>query len=196
MQAGARLTKVAVPIDGRVAVLDPMAMVSLVQDTLDALQPVGGDRRELPQRASSGGTRSASASGIRTRTSTRTRPAASRARRRSSSARTRPATALITNGWVDGDPEQGRRLHGRGRLRGQPAELRLDRAPAAVRRHGDDRRDTAGAMTIPISPAIIPDGNLQTVSASPANGAAIIPLGVDASRPARARWRRPPRPTR
>ena len=39
MQAGARLTKVAVPSDGRVAVLDPMAMVALVQDTLTLFNP-------------------------------------------------------------------------------------------------------------------------------------------------------------
>ena len=32
-------------------------------------------------------------------------------------------------------------------------------------------------MTIPIAPPIIPSGNLQTVTASPAAGAAIIPLG-------------------
>jgi hypothetical protein len=32
-------------------------------------------------------------------------------------------------------------------------------------------------MTISIAPPIIPSGNLQTVTASPANGAAIIPLG-------------------
>jgi hypothetical protein len=31
--------------------------------------------------------------------------------------------------------------------------------------------------TLPISPPIIPSGNLQNVSNSPANGAAIIPLG-------------------
>jgi len=39
MQAGARLTKVAVPLDGRVAILDPSAMVGLVQDTMTLFNP-------------------------------------------------------------------------------------------------------------------------------------------------------------
>jgi hypothetical protein len=37
--------------------------------------------------------------------------------------------------------------------------------------------DTTGSMTIPISPPIITDGNLQTVSNSPANNAPIVVLG-------------------
>lgn len=41
-----------------------------------------------------------------------------------------------------------------------------------------DVSDTTGSMTIPISPAIIPSGQLQTVSASPANDAVITVLGA------------------
>src|SRR4029453_7345404 len=39
LAAGARLTKVAVPMDARVAILDPMAMVNLVQDSSTLFNP-------------------------------------------------------------------------------------------------------------------------------------------------------------
>jgi len=41
--------------------------------------------------------------------------------------------------------------------------------------------DTAGAMTIPIAPAIVTSGAFQTVSASPAGGAPITMLGASGS---------------
>ena len=40
-----------------------------------------------------------------------------------------------------------------------------------------DTTDTAGSMTIPFEPAIVPDGNLQSVTGSPGNGAAVVVLG-------------------
>jgi hypothetical protein len=175
MQAGARLTKVAVPSDGRVAVLDPMAMVSLVQDTLTLFNPSAAISENY--RSGQFG-RNALGVGewyqdqnIYTHT---TGSFASSTPLVFGASQT--GNSLITNGWVTATLNKGDVFTVAGVYEVNPQNYT---STGILQQFVVTQTvsDTAGAMTIPISPAIIPDGNLQTVSASPANGAAIIPLG-------------------
>jgi hypothetical protein len=45
----------------------------------------------------------------------------------------------------------------------------------------DSSSDGSGNLTIPISPALTPTGQFQTCTASPANNAAIVPLGAEST---------------
>lgn len=175
MQAGARLTKVAVPLDGRVAILDPSAMVGLVQDTLTLFNPSAAISENY--RSGQFG-RNALGVGewyqdqnIYTHTT-------------GSFASSTPlvfganqtGNSLITNGWVTATLRKGDVFTVAGVYEVNPQNYASTGKLQQFVVTGDTV-DVAGSMTIPINPAIIPDGNLQTVSASPANGAALIPLG-------------------
>lgn len=177
LQAGARLTKVAVPLDGRVAILDPSAMVGLVQDTLTLFNPSAAIAENY--RTGQFGRNALGVGGwyqdqnIYTHTTgsfTSCTPLVLGA--------TQTGSSLITNGWASGATtlNKGDVFTVAGVYEVNPQNYastgKLQQFVVTA-----TTSDTTGAMTIPIAPAIIPDGNLQTVTASPANGAAIIPLG-------------------
>ena len=185
-------------MDGRVAVLDPIAHGEADPATPRTLfNPSRGHQRELPRAGSSGATSSGIAEWYQdqnryvhtTGSFTSSTPLVNGANQ----------TGIVAHherlGLGRGDAQRGRRLHDRRastrstrRTTPRPGKLQQFVVTATT-------TDTAGAMTIPISPPIIPTGNLQTVTASPANGAAIISCSARRrSRPARARWRRPASP--
>jgi len=91
-------------------------------------------------------------------------------------------STLVTDGWASGaaDVTEGDVFTIAGVYAVNPktgastAELRQFVVTA-------DTSDTAGAMSIPISPEIITSGAYQTVTASPANNAAITMVGTEAT---------------
>ncbi len=90
--------------------------------------------------------------------------------------------SLITDGWNSGaaDLTEGDVFN----IAGVYAVNPKTGASTAVLRDfvvTGDISDTAGAMTIPISPSIITSGPYQTVDASPADDAAITPIGTEAT---------------
>jgi len=175
LNAGARLTKVAVPLDGRVATLDPTAMVGLVQDTLTLFNPSAAISENY--RSGQFGRNALGVSEWYQDQNIYTHTTGSFA---SSTplvfGANQTGTSLITNGWVTATLNKGDVFTVAGVYEVNPqnygttGKLQQFVVTQTV-------SDTAGSMTIPIAPAIIPDGNLQTVTASPANGAALIPLG-------------------
>ena len=175
MQAGARLTKVAVPSDGRVAVLDPMAMVSLVQDTLTLFNPSAAITENY--RTGQFGRNALGVGEWYQDQNVYTHTTGSFA---SSTplvfGANQTGNSLITNGWVTATLNKGDVFTIAGVYEVNPQNYTSTGFLQQFVVTGTVS-DTAGSMTIPIAPAIIPDGNLQTVSGSPANGAAIIPLG-------------------
>ena len=175
LTAGARLTKVATPTEGRTAVIDPLAMVKLVVDTKGLFNPSAAiaenyrtgqfGRNQLgiaewyqDQNLYTHTTGSFSSSTPLVFGATQT------------------GSSLITNGWVSATLNKGDVFTVAGVYEVNPQNYastgRLQQFVVT-----ETTSDTAGSMTIPISPPIIPSGNLQTVTASPASGAAIIPLG-------------------
>lgn len=175
LTAGARLTKVAVPMDGRCAMLDPSAMVSLVQDSSTLFNPSATISEQYRSgqfgRNALGVAEWYQDQNIYTHTT-------------GSFASSTPlvlganqtGTSLATNGWASATLNKGDVFTVAGVYEVNPqnyastGKLQQFVVQQTV-------TDAAGAMTIAMNPPIIPDGNLQTVSASPANGAAIIPLG-------------------
>jgi len=179
MTAGARLTTVAVPGDGRVAILDPLAMVKLVVDTKGLFNPSAAISENYRS-----GQFGRNQLGIgewyqdqnryvhTTGTFASSTPVVSGANQTGS--------ALITSGWSSATLNAGDVF-----TIGSGATGVFEVNPQNYGTTGNLQQfvvtqtitDTAGAMTIQIAPPIIPSGNLQTVTASPANGAAIVVLG-------------------
>lgn len=173
----AKMTLVAVPMAGRCAVLDPIHMVNLIQDTSTLFNPSAAISENYRE-----GQFGRNQLGIAewyqdqnrylhtTGSFTTATPLVLGASQTGSS--------LITNGWASGATtlRAGDVFTVAGVYEVNPqnyastGQLMQFVVTATT-------SDTTGGMTIPISPPIIPSGNLQNVSASPANGAAIIPLG-------------------
>jgi hypothetical protein len=175
LTAGARLTKVAVPMDGRVAILDPMAMVNLVQDSSTLFNPSAAVSEQY--RSGQFGRNALGFAEWYQDQNIYTHVTGSFA---SSTplvlGANQTGNSLATNGWVTATLNKGDVFTIAGVYEVNPQNY----ASTGVLQQFVVKQtvsDTAGAMTIAIDPPIIPDGNLQTVSASPANAAAIIPLG-------------------
>jgi len=177
LQAGAKLTLSAVPSGSRIAVLDPNHMVNLVQDTTTLFNPsaaISENYREGQFGRNQLGVaewyqdqnRYIHTTGAFT-TCTPTVLGANQTGNSlstqawASSASTLNAGDIFTIAGVFAVNPQNYASTG---------SLQQFVVTQTV-------SDTAGAMTISINPPIIPSGNLQTVTASPANGAAIVPLG-------------------
>jgi hypothetical protein len=175
MNAGARLTLVATPSDGRTAVLDPMAMVKLVVDTKGLFNPSASISENYRS-----GQFGRNQLGIAEWYQDQNRYSHTTGSFASSTplvnGATQTGSSLLTNGWVTATLNKGDVFTIAGVFEVNPQNYastgRLQQFVVL-----ETTSDTAGAMTIPIAPPIIPSGNLQTVTASPAAGAAIIPLG-------------------
>jgi len=177
MTAGARLTNVATPMDGRVAVLDPIHMVKLVVDTKGLFNPsaaISENYREGQFGRNQLGTAEWYQDQNRyvhtTGSFTSSTPVVSGANQ--------TGTSLLSTGWASGAST----------LKAGDIFTIADVYEVNPQNYSSTGRlqqfvvtattsDTTGSMTIPIQPAIISSGNLQTVSASPANNAAIVVLG-------------------
>lgn len=181
LQAGVKLTDQSAPMSGRVAVLDPLAMATLANTNSTLFNPAA--QRSADWRS---GQMGGNQLGIdawyqdvnrpvhTTGTFTASTPLVNGASQTGSS--------LITNGWASGASslKKGDIFTVGGVYSVNPLSYqstgRLQQFVVTA-----DINDTAGAMTISISPSIITSGQLQTVTASPASGATITVLGATAA---------------
>lgn len=178
LQAGVKLTDLATPQDGRVAVLDPLAMATLANATNTLFNP-GAAISENYKKGQFGRMQlgvgewyqSANRPSHTTGTFTASTPLVNSANQTGSS--------LITNGWASGATslKKGDIFTVAGVYSVNPLSFqstgRLQQFVVTA-----DISDTTGDMTIAISPSIITSGNLQTVSNSPAHQAVITVLGA------------------
>jgi hypothetical protein len=173
LQAGVKMTDLSVPLSGRNAVLDPLAMATIAQATSTLFNPSGkisgnytngqfGDN----QLGITGWFQDPNAYNHTTGSFTACTPTVNGANQTGSS--------IITQAWASGATtlNKGDILTFAGVFGVNPLSYvstgRLQQFVVTA-----TTSDTTGAMTIPISPPIITSGALQTVTASPANSAAI-----------------------
>lgn len=178
LQAGVKLTDQATPMNGRVAVLDPLAMVTLANATQTLFNPSAVMSENY--RTGQFGRNQLGVSewyqdpnrlAHTTGTFTASTPLVDGANQTGSS--------ILTNGWASGAATLNKgdvfTIAGVNTVNplsyASTGRLQQFVVTATV-------SDTAGAMTIAISPSIITSGQLQTVDASPANDAVITVLGA------------------
>lgn len=181
LQAGVKLTDLSAPMDGRVAVLDPLAMATIANTSSTLFNPSGDIAANYKN-----GQFAAKQLGIdkwaydqnvqsyTTGTFTSSTPLVNGASQTGSS--------LITDGWASGATTLNKgdifTLGGVYTVNPQSynstGRLQQFVVTATI-------SDTSGDMTVAISPSIITSGQLQTVSASPANNAVITVLGATAA---------------
>lgn len=175
LTAGARMTKVAVPMSGRIAVLDPIHMVNLVQDTLTLFNPSAAISENYREgqfgRNALGFSEWYQDQNIYVHTTgsfASSTPVVAGANQTGNS--------LLTSGWVTATLNKGDVFTIAGVYQVNPQNYATTSAlqQFVVK---ETVSDSGGSMTIQIEPAIIPSGNLQSVTGSPANGAPLIPLG-------------------
>src|SRR5580765_1706123 len=174
--ASARLTLVAVPMNGRVAVLDPIHMVNLIQDTSTLFNPSAAISENYRE-----GQFGRNQLGIAEWYQDQNRYIQTTGSFSSSTPLVQGAnqtgSTLTINGWAAGATlNAGDVITAAGMFEVNPGnyastgklmELVVQATTVA----------SAGAMTVPIYPPIIPSGNLQNVTASPANGAIVLVVG-------------------
>lgn len=174
----AKLTLVAVPMSGRAAVLDPIHMVNLIQDTSTLFNPSAAISENYRE-----GQFGRNQLGIAewyqdqnrylhtTGSFTTSTPLVNGANQTGST--------LNTNGWASGAAtlNAGDVFTIAGVYEVNPQNYASTGQLMQFVVTATTTSVGVNMATLPISPPIIPSGNLQNVSASPANGAAIIPLG-------------------
>jgi hypothetical protein len=173
LQAGVKLTDLATPMEGRVAVLDPLAMVNIA-DAGAALFNPSAVLSENYRSGQFGRNQLGIAEWYQdpnrpvhtTGTFTASTPLVNGA--------SQTGASLITDGWASGASslKKGDIFTVAGVNSVNPLSYtstgRLQQFVVTA-----DISDTTGEMTIAISPSIITSGALQTVDASPANNAVI-----------------------
>ena len=178
LQAGAKLTNSSVPAGGRVAVLDPVSMVTLANANLALFNPTAQISEQYREGQFAG-----RALGVdswyedqnvakhTTGTFTASTPLVKGAGQTGST--------LVVDGWASGATslKKGDIFTVAGVFQVNPVSYastgQLQQFVVTA-----DVSDTAGEISIPISPAIITSGQLQTVSASPADNAVVTVLGA------------------
>ena len=181
LAAGVKLTDLAVPLRGRVAVLDALAMATIADTTTSLFNPsavIAENYRE--------GMFCRKQLGIDEWFQDQNRPAHTTGTFTSSTplvnGASQTGTSLITDGWASGATtlKRGDTFTVGGVFSVNPQSYRstgrLQQFVVAA-----DAADSSGAITFTISPAIITSGQLQTVSNSPANDAVITVLGATAA---------------
>lgn len=178
LQGGARLSNAATPRDGRVAVLDPVSMVTLANANLALFNPSAQIAEEYRSGQFAGRALGFDAwyedqnvAKHTTGTFTASTPLVNGA--------SQTGSTLVTDGWASGATslKKGDIFTVAGVFQVNPVSYastgQLQQFVVTA-----DISDTTGAITIPISPSIITSGQLQTVTASPANDAVITVLGA------------------
>ncbi len=178
LQAGTKLTDLSVPLRGRCAVLDPLAMQTIANTSSTLFNPgsvIGENYEEGMFGRRQLGVDKWFQDPVRpthtTGTFTSCTPTVNAANQTGST--------LITQAWASGATTLNK-----GDIFTVAGVNSVN--PLAYSSNGRLQQftvtatisDTVGAITIPISPSIITTGQLQTVDASPANGAAITVLGA------------------
>lgn len=177
MTAGARMTNVAAPMDGRVAILDPLAMVKLIVDTKGLFNPSGAISENY-RTAQFGRNQLGIGEWYQdqnryvhvTGSFTSCTPTVNGANQ--------TGTSLITQAWASGATtiKAGDILTIADVYEVNPQNYQ---STGYLQQFAVQQTvsDTTGAITFSIQPPIITSGALQTVSASPASGALIWVLG-------------------
>jgi len=178
LQAGVKLTDLATPMDGRVAVMDPLAMVTLVNAGTTLFNPANQISEQYKK-----GQFASNALGISEFYQDVNRPAHTTGTFTASTplvnSASQTGSSLITDGWASGATslKKGDIFTVAGVYSVNPLSYRstgrLQQFVVTA-----DISDTSGDMTIAISPPIITSGALQTVTNSPANDAVITVLGA------------------
>jgi hypothetical protein len=178
LSAGVKLTDLATPTSGRVAVIDSLAMSTLVNSNLSLFNPSGKISEMFEE-----GMFGRDALGVGKWMQDPNRPVHTTGTFTASTPLVNGASqtgaSLITDGWASGAStlKKGDVFTIGGVYTVNPLSYastgRLQQFVVTA-----DISDTTGAMTIAISPSIITSGQLQTVSASPANDAVITVLGA------------------
>ena len=179
LQAGAKLTDSAAPTDGRVAVLDPTSMVTLANANLALFNPsaqISEQYREGQFASRALGVsewyEDANVSKYTTGTYTASTPLVNGA--------SQTGSTLVTNGWASGAATLNKgdiftlaAVYGVNPVSyastGQLQQFVVTTTTTSV---------GVNMATLPISPSIITSGQLQTVTASPADNAVITVLGT------------------
>lgn len=178
LMAGVKLSDSSVPLRGRVAILDTMAMAKIAGTATGLFNP-GATISEAYREGMFGRKQlgidewfQAQNRSVHTTGSfTASTPVVNGA--------SQTGTSLITSGWAAGATtlRKGDIFTIAGVFSVNPQSYastgRLQQFVVT-----SDTADAAGAATLPISPAIITSGQLQTVSNSPANSASITVLGA------------------
>jgi len=173
LQAGVKLTDQAAPDEGRVAVLDPMAMVTLANTSSTLFNPpavISSNYRK--------GQFAGNQLGVEEWYQDQNRPTFTSGVFTSSTplvnGASQTGSTLVTDGWASGASslKKGDSFTLANVFSVNPLNYqstgRLQQFVVTA-----DISDTTGAISIPISPSIITSGQLQTVTASPADNAAI-----------------------
>lgn len=180
LDAGTKLTNAAVPVDGRIAILNPRGMAKLSNANQALFNPTRFQSENFRSGQFAGEAlgismwyqdQNVARSTIGTYGGTPLVNGASQT-----------GASLITDGWSSGATTLNRgdifTIAGVYAVNPQnyqsTGELQQFVVTAQI-------SDTAGAITASISPSIITSGPLQTVTASPANDAAITMVGVSAT---------------
>lgn len=182
LQAGVKLTDQAAPMDGRVAVLDPLAMATLSNTTSSAVGALFNPSGAISANYRSGQF-GANALGIDEWYQDPNRPVHTTGAFTSATPAVNGAdqtgSSLATNGWASGATtlKKGDVFTIAGVYSVNPLSYastgRLQQFVVTA-----DATDSTGAIAaLGISPSIITSGQLQTVTASPANAAGITMLG-------------------
>ena len=181
LQAGAILSNAATPVDGRLAILDPLSTATISNANVAVFNP----SRTISENFRSGqfagpalGYESwfmdQNVARHTTGTFTTSTPVTS------SAAQT--GSTLATSGWASGASSLKRgdvfTVAGVYAVNPQNYQSTGQLQQFVVTA---DTNDTTGSMTIPISPAIITSGPFQTVTNSPTNTAAILVVGATAA---------------
>jgi len=181
LQAGAKLTNMAAGTGRRVAILDPQARIGLVNANFALFNPSATISAAFRTGQFSGEVlgiggwfESPNTAKHTTGTFTASTPVVNGAGQTGSS--------LVTSGWASGATtlKRGDVFTIAGVYGINPLSFRSTGSLQQFVVTGDVS-DTAGAITIPISPSIITSGQLQSVDTSPANSAAITVLGSTGS---------------
>ena len=178
LQGGARLTNSSVPSEGRLAILDPVSMVTIANANLALFNPAAQVSEQYRS-----GQFAARALGFDswyedqnvakhvTGSFTASTPLVNGASQTGSS--------LVTDGFASGATTLKK-----GDIFTVAGVFQVNQVSYASTGQLQqfvvtaDVSDTAGALTIPISPSIITSGQLQTVTNSPADNAVITVLGA------------------
>ena len=182
LQAGVKLTDLSTPLNGRVGMLDPLAMSTLANTTSSLFNPsavVSENYTEgqfgRKQLGVDGWYQDPVRPTHTTGTYTASTPLVNGA--------SQTGSTISTDGWASGAAtlNKGDIFTIAGVNSGNPLSYsdngRLQQFVVTA-----TTSDASGAMaTLPISPSIITSGALQTVSASPANNAVITVLGTTAA---------------
>jgi hypothetical protein len=181
LQAGAKLTNSAAPADGRVAVLDPTSMVTLANANLALFQPAATIAEEYKSGQFAGRAlgvgawyEDANVAKYTTGTFTSSTPLVAGASQTGSS--------LVTDGWASGASSlaKGDIFTVAGVLSVNPVSYASTGALQQFVVTAAITDASTGGMTIAIAPSIVTSGQLQTVTASPADNAALTVVGSSA----------------